>query len=132
MNTKQKLIIAFIVLFLTGVITGVTGTRITYRNMLARALERPSIFSERVNASLAKLSLPPEQDQKIAQILKEFREQTQNLREEFRPRLWKILTDTRQGILAELTDEQQIEFHNAVRDDLPLLQQVFEDRQTVH
>ena len=132
MNTKQKLIIAFAVLFVTGVITGVTGTRITYRNMLARALERPSIFSERLNASLAKLSLTPKQDQKIAQILTEFREQRQGLREEFRPRLWKILTDTRQGILAELTDEQQIEFHNAVRDDLPLLQQVFEGHQAVH
>ena len=120
MNTKRKLIIAFVVLFVTGVITGVTGTRITCRNMLARALERPSIFSERLDASLGKLSLPPEQDQKITQILTEFREERQGLREEFRPRLWKILTDTRQGILAELTDEQQIEFHNAVRDDLPI------------
>ena len=126
MNTKQKLIIAFVLLFLTGVITGVTGTRITYRNMLARALERPSIFSERLNASLGKLSLQPEQEQKIAQILTEFREQRQDLREEFRPRFLKILTDTRQGFLAELTDEQQIEFHNAVGDELPLLQQVFE------
>ena len=132
MNTKSKLITAFVVLFLTGVITGVTGTRIAYRNMLAKALEGTSILSEHVEANLGKLSLPLEQDQKIAQVLTEFREQTQNLREEFRPRFWKILTDTRQGILAELTDEQQIEFHNAVRDDLPLLQQVFEGRQAVH
>ena len=132
MNTKLKITIAFVILYLTGVITGVMGTRIVYRNMLANALERPSILSERVDASLSNLSLSPEQDQKIAQILTEFREQRQGLREEFRPRFWKILTDTRQGILAELTDEQQIEFHNAVRDDLPLLQQVFEDRQTVH
>ena len=38
MNTKSKLIIAFVVLFLTGVVTGVMGTRIVYRNMLAKAL----------------------------------------------------------------------------------------------
>ena len=71
MNTKSKLIIAFVVLFLTGVVTGVMGTRIVYRNMLAKALERPSILSERVEASLGNLSLSPEQDQKIAQILTE-------------------------------------------------------------
>jgi hypothetical protein len=128
MNTKSKLIIAFVVLFLTGVITGVTGTRIAYRNMLAKALERSSILSERVEASLGKLSLPPEQDQKIAQILTESREQRQDLREEFRPRLWTILTDTRQRILAELTPEQQVELRKTVRDDLPLLQWMLEDR----
>ena len=128
MNKKSKLITALVVLFLTGVITGITGTRIAYRNMLAKALEGTPILSERVEANLGKLTLPLEQDHKIAQILKEFREQTQNLREEFRPRLLTILTDTRQRILAELTPEQQGEFRKIVRDDLPLLQLMIEDR----
>ena len=79
MNKKSKLITALVVLFLTGVITGITGTRIAYRNMLAKALEGTPILSERVEANLGKLTLPLEQDQKIAQILKEFREQTQDL-----------------------------------------------------
>ena len=52
MNTKSKLTIAFVVLFLTGVLAGVMGTRIVYRNMLDNALERPSILSKRVEASL--------------------------------------------------------------------------------
>ena len=106
------------------------GTRIAFRASLAKALEKPSIVSEKFDASLKKLTLPPEQEQKVAQILKEFHDQRQNLRAEFQPRLRKILTDTRQGILAELTHEQQIEFRNAVRDELPLLWQIFEDRQT--
>ena len=126
MNTKSKLIIAFVVLFLTGVVTGVMGTRIGYRNMLAKALERPSILSERVEASLGNLSLSPEQDQKIAQILTESREQSQNLREEFRPRFWTILTETHRKIDSELTPEQRSQFRNAVRDNLPLLQRVIE------
>ena len=126
MNTKSKLTTAFVVLFLTGVITGVMGMRIVYRNMLANALERPSILSERVEASLGNLSLSPEQDQKIAQILTESREQSQNLREEFRPRFWTILTETRQKIDSELTPEQRSQFRRAVRDDLPLLQRVIE------
>ena len=126
MNTRSKLAIAFVMLFLTGVVTGVMGTRIVYRNMLANALERPSILSERVAASLGKLSLSPEQDQKIAQILTESREQSQNLREEFRPRFWTILTETRRKIDGELTPEQRSQFHRAVRDDLPVLQRVIE------
>ncbi|MCH1506630.1 MAG: hypothetical protein L7V86_23845 [Verrucomicrobiales bacterium] len=126
MNTKSKLIIAFVVLFLTGVVTGVMGTRIVYRNKLAKALERPSILSERVETSLGNLSLSPEQDQKIAQILTESREQRQNLRGEFRPRLWTILTETRRKIDSELTPEQRSQFRNAVRDNLPLLQRVIE------
>ena len=126
MNTKSKLIIAFVVLFLTGVVTGVMGTRIVYRNMLAKALERPSILSERVEASLGNLSLSPEQAQKIAQILTESREQSQNLREEFRPRFWTILTETHRKIDSELTPEQRSQFRNAVRDNLPLLQRVIE------
>ena len=126
MNTKSKLIIAFVVLFLTGVVTGVMGTRIVYRNMLAKALERPSILSERVEASLGNLSLSPEQAQKIAQILTESREQSQHLREEFRPRFWTILTETHRKIDSELTPEQRSQFRNAVRDNLPLLQRVIE------
>ncbi len=126
MNTKSKLTTAFVVLFLTGVITGVMGMRIVYRNMLANALERPSILSKRVETSLGNLSLSPEQDQKITQILTESREQSQNLREQFRPRIWAILTETRQKIDSELTLEQRSQFRRAVRDDLPLLQRVIE------
>lgn len=126
MNTKLKITIAFVILYLTGVITGVMGTRIVYRNMLANALERPSILSERVDASLSNLSLSPEQDQKIAQILKESREQNKNLREQFRPQFWTILTETRRQIDSELTPEQRSQFRKAVRDDLPLLQRVIE------
>ena len=126
MNTKSKLTIAVVVLFLTGVATGVMGTRIIYRNMLANALERPSIISERFEASLSNLSLSPEQDQKIVQILTESREQIQNLREQFRPRFWTVLTESRRKIDSELTPEQRSQFRRAVRDDLPLLQRVIE------
>ena len=130
MNIQLKRIIAFVLILFVGVIIGVMGTRIAFRALLAKALEKPSIVSEKFDASLKKLTLPPEQEQKVAQILKEFHDQRQKLRAEFQPRLRKILTDTRQGILAELTHEQQIEFRNAVRDELPLLWQIFEDRQT--
>ena len=130
MNIQLKRVTAFVLILFAGVMIGVMGTRIAFRALLAKALEKPSIVSEKFDASLKKLTLLPEQEQKVAQILKEFHDQRQNLRAEFQPRLRKILTDTRQGILAELTHEQQIEFRNAVRDELPLLWQIFEDTQT--
>ena len=125
MNTKLKLTIAFVLLFLTGVITGVMGTRIVFRNMLANVLESPFIL-ERIEANLSDLSLSPEQDQKIAQIITASTEESQKLREEFQPRFWTILRETRRQIDSELTSEQRSQFRRAVRDDLPLLQKVIE------
>lgn len=125
MNTKLKLTIAFVLLFLTGVITGVMGTRIVFRNMLANVLESPFIL-ERIEANLSDLSLSPEQDQKIAQIITASTEESQKLREEFQPRFWTMLRETRRQIDSELTSEQRSQFRRAVRDDLPLLQKVIE------
>lgn len=125
MNTKLKLTIAFVLLFLTGVITGVMGTRIVFRNMLANVLES-SFILERIEASLSDLSLSPEQDQKIAQIITASTEESQKLREEFQPRFWTMLTETRRQIDSELTSEQRSQFRRALRDDLPLLQRVIE------
>lgn len=132
MNNHLKRITAFVLILFLGGIMGVMGTRIAFRALLAKALAKPSIVSEKFDASLEKLTLPPEQEQKIVQILQEFHDQRQNLRAEFQPRFQKILTDTRQSILAELTHEQQVEFRKALRDELPLLQQIFEDRQSNH
>ena len=125
MKTKLKLTIAFVLLFLTGVITGVMGTRIVFRNMLANVLESPFIL-ERIEANLSDLSLSPEQDQKIAQIITASTEESQKLREEFQPRFWTMLRETRRQIDSELTSEQRSQFRRAVRDDLPLLQKVIE------
>jgi len=79
MNIQLKRIIAFVLILFVGVIIGVMGTRIAFRALLAKALEKPSIVSEKFDASLKKLTLPPEQEQKVAQILKEFHDQRQNL-----------------------------------------------------
>ena len=125
MNTKLKLTIAFVLLFLTGVITGVMGTRIVFRNMLANVLESPFIL-ERIEANLSDLSLSPEQDQKIAQIITASTEESQKLREKFQPRFWTMLRETRRQIDSELTSEQRSQFRRAVRDDLPLLKKVIE------
>ena len=117
MNIKSKITISLFLMFLIGVITGIMWTRIVSRNMLANALERPFIL-ERLDARLGNLSLSPEQDQKIQQILLESRDKGQNLRNQFQT----VLMEIRRKINNELTAEQRSQFRREVNDGLPLLQ----------
>ena len=121
MNIKSKITISLFLIFLIGVITGIMWTRIVSRNMLANALERPFIL-ERLEARLGNLSLSPEQDQKIQQILLESRDKGQNLRNQFQT----VLMEIRRKINNELTAEQRSQFRREVNDGLPLLQRAIE------
>ncbi len=121
MNIKSKITISLFLIFLIGVITGIMWTRIVSRNMLANALERPFIL-ERLEARLGNLSLSPEQDQKIQQILLESRDKVQNLRNQFQT----VLMEIRRKINNELTAEQRSQFRREVNDGFPLLQRAIE------
>ena len=126
MKTKSKLTVGITLIFLTGTLVGVMGTRIVFRNMLAEALERPSILSDSVESSLDSLSLNPDEHDTVMRVLAESLTERQSLREEFRSRFWKILTETRRKIDSELTPEQRRQFRREVRDELPLLERVIE------
>ena len=121
MNIKSKITISLLLIFLIGVITGIMWTRIVSRNMLANALDRPFIL-ERLEARLGNLSLSPEQDQKIQQILLESRDKGQNLRNQFQT----VLMEIRRKINNELTAEQRSQFRREVNDGFPLLQRAIE------
>ena len=121
MNIKSKITISLFLIFLIGVITGIMWTRIVSRNMLANALERPFIL-ERLEARLGNLSLSPEQDKKIQQILLESRDKGQNLRNQFQT----VLMEIRRKINNELTAEQRSQFRREVNDGFPLLQRAIE------
>ena len=121
MNIKSKITISLFLIFLIGVITGIMWTRIVSRNMLANALEKPFIL-ERLEARLGNLSLSPEQDQKIQQILLESRDKGQNLRNQFQT----VLMEIRRKINNELTAEQRSQFRREVNDGFPLLQRAIE------
>ena len=130
MKTKSKLTVGITLIFLTGTLFGVMGTRAVFRHMLAEALERPSILSESVESSLDSLSLNPDEHDTITRLLAESRTERQALREDFRSRFWNILTETRRKIDSELTPEQRRQFRREVRDELPLLGRVIERRET--
>lgn len=126
MKTRSKLTVGIALIFLTGTLVGVMGTRVVFRHMLAEALERPSIFSDSVESSLDSLSLNPDEHDTITRLLAESRTERQALREDFRSRFWNILTETRRKIDSELTPEQRRQFRREVRDELPLLGRVIE------
>ena len=130
MKTRSKLTVGIALIFLTGTLVGVMGTRVVFRHMLAEALERPSIFSDSVESSLDSLSLNPDEHDTITRLLAESRTERQALREDFRSRFWNILTETRRKIDSELTPEQRRQFRREVRDELPLLGRVIERRET--
>ena len=130
MKTRLKLTVGIALIFLTGTLVGVMGTRVVFRHMLAEALERPSIFSDSVESSLDSLSLNPDEHDTITRLLAESRTERQALREDFRSRFWNILTETRRKIDSELTPEQRRQFRREVRDELPLLGRVIERRET--
>jgi len=130
MKTKSKLTVGITLIFLTGTLFGVMGTRAVFRHMLAEALERPSILSESVESSLDNLSLNPDEHDTIMRVLAESLTERQALREEFRSRFLNILTETRRKIDNELTPEQRRQFRREVRDELPLLGRVIERHET--
>ena len=52
MKTRSKLTVGITLIFLTGTLVGVMGTRVVFRHMLAEALELPSILSDSVEKNL--------------------------------------------------------------------------------
>ena len=130
MKTRSKLTVGITLIFLTGTLVGVMGTRVVFRHMLAEALERPSILSDSVESSLDSLSLNPDEHDTIMRLLSESLTERKALREEFRSRFLNILTETRRKIDNELTPEQRRQFRREVRDELPLLGRVIERHET--
>jgi|GEM_PF-636022 len=129
MKTRSKLTVGITLIFLTGTLVGVMGTRAVFRHMLAEALGRPSILSDGVENKLDSLSLNPDERDTIMRLLSESLTEIQALREEFLPRFWNIHTETCRKIDSELTPEQRRQFRRLVRDELPLLGIVLEGRE---
>ena len=130
MKTRSKLTVGITLIFLTGTLIGVMGTRVVFRHMLAEALELPSILSDSVEKTLDSLSLDPDEYDTIIRALSESLAERQALKEEFRSRFLNIATETRRKIDSELTPEQRRQFRREVRDELPFLGRVIERHET--
>ena len=106
---KLSLLLALV--FLAGVAAGVVGTRMAIRHWVNTAIQRPQNFQMLLERNLRwRLHLDARQRVEVHRILTDTRVQLRDLRQEYRPQVVAILTNTEAQISAILTPEQQARF----------------------
>ena len=97
--------------FLAGVAAGVVGTRLVIRHWVNTAIQRPENFQMLLERNLRwQLRLDARQRVEVHRILTDARVQLRDLRQEYRPQVVAVLTNTEAQISAILTPEQQARF----------------------
>ena len=106
---KLSLLIALV--FLAGVAAGVVGTRVAIRHWVTTAIQRPQNFQVLLERNLRwRLRLDARQRVEVHRILTYTRVQLRDLRQEYRPQVTAVLTNTEAQISALLTPEQKVRF----------------------
>jgi hypothetical protein len=123
-----KVIGVLVLIFAAGFSGGVVATRVIVRQMVREARQHPeqtsSLIRTNVERNLVRtLRLSSDQQKQVHEILKDSRDRTRPIREQFQPQLDAIVIETRSNILATLKPEQQErfkEFLSENRQFLPL------------
>jgi len=106
---KLSLLIALV--FLAGMVAGVVGTRLVVRHWVNSAIQRPELVQVLLERNLRRrLHLDASQQAQVHRILTDARGQLRDLRQEYRPQVIAVLTNTEAQISAILTSEQQARF----------------------
>lgn len=106
---KLSLLIALV--FLAGVAAGVVGTRVAIRHWVNTAIQRPQNFQMLLERNLRwRLHLDARQRVEVHRILTDTRIQLRDLRQQYRPQVVTVLTNTEAQISAILTPEQEARF----------------------
>jgi len=104
----KKSILLLVLVFMTGLVVGVVGTRIAVRHFVQRALlqpERAQLFVERDLSW--KLGLDKSQRVKLHEILSDSRVQLREVRQQFQPQTMLIFSNANAQITSMLTPAQQ-------------------------
>ena len=113
---KLSLLIALV--FLAGVAAGVVGTRVAIRQWVNTAVQRPQNFQMLLERNLRwRLRLDAQQRVEVHRILTNARVQLRDLRQEYRPQVVAVLTNTEAQISAVLTPEQEARFEQMQREN---------------
>jgi len=113
---KLSLLIALV--FLAGVAAGVVGTRIAIRHWVNTVVQRPQNFQMLLERNLRwRLRLDARQRVEVHRILTDARVQLRDLRQEYRPQVVAVLTNTEAQISAVLTPEQEARFEQMQREN---------------
>jgi hypothetical protein len=118
-----KLLALVTLVFLAGVAAGVVGTRLVIRHWVNTAVQRPENFQLLLERNLRwQLRLDARQRVEVHRILTAARVQLRDLRQEYRPQVIAVLTNTETQISAVLTPEQQARFERMQQENQHFLQ----------
>jgi len=124
-----KLLALVTLVFLAGVAAGVVGTRLVIRHWVNTAVQRPENFQLLLERNLRwQLRLDARQRVEVHRILTDTRVQLRELRQEYRPQVVAVLTNTEAQISAILTPEQQARFEQMQQQNQHFLQSAPPDR----
>jgi hypothetical protein len=124
-----KLLALVTLVFLAGVAAGVVGTRLVIRHWVNTAVQRPENFQLLLERNLRwQLRLDARQRVEVHRILTDTRVQLRDLRQEYRPQVVAVLTNTEAQISAILTPEQQARFEQMQQQNQHFLQPAPPDR----
>jgi hypothetical protein len=121
-----KVIGLIALIFAAGFAGGVVATRVFVRQMVRYAIAHPEKTRTNIEVNIdvslnRKLGLDAQQREQVHQILKDSREKTRAVREEFQPKFNAIVIETRTNISAVLRPEQQARFQQFLEDNRQFL-----------
>jgi Spy/CpxP family protein refolding chaperone len=115
-----KLLLLVSLVFMSGVVSGVVGTRIVVRRVMGEVIAHPETVQPRIERNLAfRLRLDGGQRMKLHEIMSDTRGQLKDLRQEYRPRVGLVLSNANGQITALLTPEQQARFEKWKTENRP-------------
>ncbi|HXS69622.1 MAG TPA: hypothetical protein VN761_12315 [Candidatus Polarisedimenticolia bacterium] len=121
-----KVIGLLLLVFVAGFSGGMVAARIMVHHMVADAAAHPEKTRKNVEQSVEsnlyrRLRLDAGQREKVHQILKNSRDRTRAIREEFQPKFNAIVIETRTNIAAVLSPEQNARFEEFLADNRQFL-----------
>jgi Spy/CpxP family protein refolding chaperone len=126
---NYKSILLLVLVFLAGTVTGVVGTRAVLRHIVHQAILHPDRAQAFMERSLARrLQLDTEQQAKLHQIFMDAHARLKDLRHEYQPQFFEVLSNADGQITALLTPEQQAKFEQLKAKNHPLWQAMQPDR----
>jgi len=106
---KSLLLLALV--FFAGIVVGVVGTRAVVRHVVREVILHPDRAQAFMEHNLTrKLKLDNEQQVKLHQILTAAHAQLKDLRSEYQPQFFAVVSNASQQITGILTPEQQARF----------------------
>jgi hypothetical protein len=118
---KSLLLLALV--FFAGIVVGVVGTRVAVRHVVRDAILHPEKMQAAMERNLTRrLRLDHGPQWKLPQILTDAHGQLKNLRGEYQPQFFEVVSNAGGQINAMLTPEQQMKFDKLKAENHPLIQ----------